>query len=173
MAARIVKGPPPWGQYSLAIANPRLSNWAQRMRASAEGRGASPWSAHWSMALTGALGMISARRLAWGASTPWKRIRGHRGRGTSAASRCMNSRGDIPNRGGAVVVRAFELQHDLTGTVEYQPFIGEGRAGDVAAEVLELVALIDGEPHFGVQAKALLIDTALQRGHRRLVGESL
>ena len=31
----------------------------------------------------------------WGTSTPWKRIRCSRGRGTRAASRCMNSSGDI------------------------------------------------------------------------------
>jgi len=48
------------------------------------------------LALTGALGMISARSLALGVSTSWKRIRCNRGRGTSAASRCINSSGDIP-----------------------------------------------------------------------------
>ena len=40
-------------------------------------------------------GTIAARNPALGASTPWKRIRCRRGRGTSAARRCMNSRGDI------------------------------------------------------------------------------
>ena len=40
-------------------------------------------------------GTIAVRSLAWGASTPWKRIRCRRGRGTSAARRCMNSSGDI------------------------------------------------------------------------------
>jgi hypothetical protein len=39
--------------------------------------------------------MISGRSVALGASTPWKRIRCNRGRETSAASRCMNSSGDI------------------------------------------------------------------------------
>jgi hypothetical protein len=33
----------------------------------------------------------------------------------------------------AVMVRAFELQHDFTGTIECQPFVGNGGSGDVAA----------------------------------------
>ncbi len=40
-------------------------------------------------------GMIAERCLALGASTPWKRIRCKRGCGTNAASRRMNSSGDI------------------------------------------------------------------------------
>jgi hypothetical protein len=52
---------------------------------------------------------------------PWKRIRGHRGRETRAASRGINSRGDIPNRGGTVVVWAFELPHDLALAVAFEP----------------------------------------------------
>jgi MFS family permease len=44
---------------------------------------------------SGSCGTTSARSLALGASTPWKRIRCSRGLGTSAASRCMNSSGDI------------------------------------------------------------------------------
>jgi hypothetical protein len=35
--------------------------------------------------------------------------------------------------GGPVVVGAFELQHDIAGTVECQSFVGNGGAGDVAA----------------------------------------
>jgi predicted MFS family arabinose efflux permease len=44
---------------------------------------------------SGSCGTTSARSLTLGASTPWKRIRCSRGLGTSAASRCMNSSGDI------------------------------------------------------------------------------
>ena len=79
------------------------------MRASAEGGGASPWSANLSLASgasgkpgTGTVpvwrpeeGMISECNLVLGASTPGERRRWSRGRGTSAARRCMNSRGDI------------------------------------------------------------------------------
>ena len=73
----MVKGPPQWGQCSMSISNTRLSNWAQRRRAGAEGGRASPWSANLSLAL---LGMICGRSLALGASTPWKRMRCSLGR---------------------------------------------------------------------------------------------
>ncbi len=73
MAAMIVKGPPQCGQCSMSIANTRLPPGESLMRVGPEGEGASPWSAEVSVVLTGALGMISARCLALGASTPWKR----------------------------------------------------------------------------------------------------
>ena len=43
MAARIVRVPPQLGQCSISISNTRLSNWAQLMRADAEGWSVSPW----------------------------------------------------------------------------------------------------------------------------------
>ena len=64
MAAMIIKVPPHWGQCSLSIPNTRLSNRVQLMRAGADGGGTSPCSAEVSWVLTGALGMISGRRLA-------------------------------------------------------------------------------------------------------------
>jgi hypothetical protein len=33
-------------------------------------------------------------------------------------------------------------------------------AGDIAAQVFECVVLIEGAAHFGMQAKAVLVDTA-------------
>ena len=95
MAAMIFKGPPQWGQCSRSISNTRLSNRAQLRRAGAAGGGASAWSAGGVLGFFGTLGMTSGRSLALGASTPWKRIRCNRGWGTSAASRYMNSSGDI------------------------------------------------------------------------------
>ena len=44
--------------------------------------------------------------------------------------------------GGAVFVRTLQLQHDLAGAVELEPFVGDGRPGDVAAELLEFCTLI-------------------------------
>ena len=73
MAAMIIKGPLHCGHCSMSISNTRLSNRAQLMRARGDGGGASPWSAEETFALAGALGMISARSVALGASTPWKR----------------------------------------------------------------------------------------------------
>ena len=46
-----------------------------------------------SVARSAGLGMILPRNFALGTSMPWKRIRCKRERGTSAASRCMNSSG--------------------------------------------------------------------------------
>jgi hypothetical protein len=34
--------------------------------------------------------------------------------------------------GGAIAVRGFELQHDLAGPGAAEPFVGQGRARDVA-----------------------------------------
>ena len=62
--------------------------------------------------------------------------------------------------GGAVVVGAFELQHDITGTTAFEAFVGNGWTGNVSAQVFELVALIDGATHFGMQAEAPRVDTA-------------
>ena len=55
------------------------------------------------------------------------------------------------------------MQYDITGTVEFEPFIGDGRAGNIAAQLFELVALIHGAAHRRVEAEALLVDTVLWR----------
>jgi hypothetical protein len=44
--------------------------------------------------------------------------------------------------GGGVAVRALELQHDLARWIAFEPFIGNGRAGDIAAQAFELLALM-------------------------------
>jgi hypothetical protein len=36
------------------------------------------------------------------------------------------------------------LQYDLAGTVTLEPFVGDGRRGDIATELLEFFTLIDG-----------------------------
>ena len=55
--------------------------------------------------------------------------------------------------GSGHVVRALELQHDLTGMIPFKPLVGQGGSGEVAAPMFPLVALIDGEPHVGREAK--------------------
>ena len=55
MAARIVRVPPQLGQCSISISNTRLSNWAQLMRADAEGWSVSPWPGGLSITLAGGL----------------------------------------------------------------------------------------------------------------------
>ncbi len=49
--------------------------------------------------------------------------------------------------GGAVLIRALELQHHLASVVAFDPLIGERRAGNVAAQAFELLALIDAAAH--------------------------
>ena len=49
---------------------------------------------------------------------------------------------------GAVFVRTLQLQHDLAGAITFEPFIGDGRPSDIAAELLQFQTLI-GAPHGG------------------------
>ncbi len=44
--------------------------------------------------------------------------------------------------GGAVAVGAFELQHHLAGAIAFEPLVGNGGAGDGAAQAFELLALM-------------------------------
>jgi hypothetical protein len=39
--------------------------------------------------------------------------------------------------GGAVFERALQLQHHLAGAVTLEPFVGDRRAGDIAAQETE------------------------------------
>ena len=75
MAARRVKGPPHCGQAAMSIANTRLSNCAQLMRVRVEAEGGSPSASEGAVAWSGPSGTIWDRSAAWGASTPWKRMR--------------------------------------------------------------------------------------------------
>ncbi len=71
---------------------------------------------------------------------------------------------------GSISIRSFQLQHDIAGAVECEPFIGDGRAGDVAAQLLELSTLIHGAAHRAVEAEPLLVGTALPGRGRIKVG---
>ena len=182
MAGMIFKVPPHWEQCSISISNTRLSSRAQLMGAGGPGGGTSAWSAEGVLTLTGTFGMMSGRSLAlrprrakqappWA----WLRVRArhgseprcNRGRATSAASRCMNSSGDITDMGRAIPIGCFQCEHHLPGPVECKPFIGDGGAGDVAAEVLrprrakqatslclasEFLALMGSAAHLGMEA---------------------
>jgi len=48
-----------------------------------------------------------------------------------------------------------------------------GGAGDVAAQVFEVLPLMGGAADLGMEAKALRVDTALWGGWRRLAGDGL
>ena len=49
--------------------------------------------------------------------------------------------------GGAVVPRALELQHDLARLIALEPFVGNGWAGNIAAQAFELLALMGATAH--------------------------
>ena len=92
------------GQRCMSMSKTRFDSRAQPMRR------ARPWtvSTSHSPAVAASVaagacasdpcGTTRARSFALGASTPWCRIGCSRGRGTSAASRCMNSSGLITRR---------------------------------------------------------------------------
>ena len=46
--------------------------------------------------------------------------------------------------GGAVAVGTLELEHELAGAIALEPFVGNGRAGDIAAQAFKLLALMGG-----------------------------
>ena len=119
--------------------NTRLSNRAQLIRA---GR---PCSQPDSVAASsdspvtsaGRSGTPMARSLALGASTPWKRIRCSRGRGTGAwGAPFGRSDGqalhELQRRhhdvGSAVAPRGLELEHHLPGGAALHAFVGQRRA---------------------------------------------
>src|SRR5262245_55401220 len=66
--------------------------------------------------------------------------------------------------GGAVFVRTLQLQDDLTGVIALEPFVGDGRPGDVAAEVFQFRTLIGAPAHRRMEAKAVRVDMLLWGG---------
>jgi hypothetical protein len=63
--------------------------------------------------------------------------------------------------GGAIFVRTLQLQHDLTGAVTFDPFVGDGRPGDIAAEVCQFFTLIGAPADRRIQAKPCPLNAAL------------
>ena len=63
--------------------------------------------------------------------------------------------------GGSVSIRALELQDDIACSVTFKSLIGNRRTRDIATQAFELITLIGGAAHAGMQAKAVLADTTL------------
>ncbi len=63
--------------------------------------------------------------------------------------------------GGAIAIRRFELEDNLTGRGAAQAFVAQGRARDVTAQPFEGVPLMRAAVRIGMQAKPLGTDTAL------------
>jgi hypothetical protein len=56
---------------------------------------------------------------------------------------------------GAVAPGCLETDHDLPDGVALNPFVGQPRAGDVAAQLIEQLAVFGVAAHGGVQAETL------------------
>ena len=155
MAAIMVKEPPHCGQAMKSMAKTRLSNWAQLMRARVEAVGELPCSLEEAVAWSASPGTIWDRRAALGASTPWKRMRWSRRRGTRAARTLQAFQRAHDQMGGAIAIRGFELEDDFVGQDTAQPLVLQGRTGDVAAQPFEGVPLLGPEPGVGMQTEPL------------------
>ena len=56
---------------------------------------------------------------------------------------------------GAVAPGCLQLQHHLARGVALHPFVGQRRAGDVAAQLLQRIAVVGITAHSGVQAESV------------------
>ncbi len=72
--------------------------------------------------------------------------------------------------GRAISIGGLQGEHDLPGTVESKALVGDGGAGDIAAQVFEFSALLGATAHLGMQAEAVRIGTQCLRGLRRSAG---
>ena len=61
--------------------------------------------------------------------------------------------------GGAIAVRGFELQHDLTSRGAAEPFVAESGTCDVAAQPFEFLSLLGFTTRVSMQTKPLGTDT--------------
>jgi hypothetical protein len=67
----------------------------------------------------------------------------------------------------------LELQHDIAGVIAFESFVGNGGAGDIAAQAFEFLTLIGATAHRCMQAEAVRVDTAWLRGIRLSAGDRL
>jgi len=61
----------------------------------------------------------------------------------------MNSSGSMTIWVVPFFVGTLQLQYDLAGAIRLEPFVGNGRPGDIAAELLQFFSLIGAPPHAG------------------------
>ena len=56
--------------------------------------------------------------------------------------------------GGAVAPEALEPEHDLAHWIALEPLVGNRRAGDIAAQPFEFLALVGATAHCRMQASS-------------------
>ena len=64
---------------------------------------------------------------------------------------------------GTVTLGVFALQHDITSAIALEPLNGDCRAGDIAAQAFEFLALMRATAYPGMQAETVRISA---QGHR-------
>ena len=57
------------------------------------------------------------------------------------------------------------MQHNLAGAITFEPFVGDSKPGDIAAELLQFFTLIGAPAHRRMEAKAVRVDTQLRARH--------
>jgi len=73
----------------------------------------------------------------------------------------MNSSGDRRGVRGAVTPGSLELEHDFPGGVGLHALVGQRRPRDVAAQLLQPLAVVGSAPHGGVSAESVDVRTAI------------
>ena len=71
----------------------------------------------------------------------------------------MNSSGDMRNVRGVVTPGCLQPEHHMPGAVDLNTLVGQRRARDIAAQLLECLAVIGSAAHRRVQAETLLVGT--------------
>ena len=59
----------------------------------------------------------------------------------------------------AIAIGGLQLEHHLPGAVHAEPLVDDGRAHDVAAQVLKVAALLGGAAHPRMQAETVGVGT--------------
>ena len=71
-----------------------------------------------------------------------------------STKRCMNSGGDMRDVRGAVMPGGLQLEHPLPGGVAWHTFVSQGRARDVAAQLLQRLAVVGAAAHRSAAQRA-------------------
>jgi hypothetical protein len=67
---------------------------------------------------------------------------------------------------GPVGPAPLELERDTAVRQRRQPLVGDGRAGEIARDVLQAFAIVGGDTDIGVEAEAVDLRAAAAQGHR-------
>ena len=161
----ILISPLQFWQCSRSISNTRLSSLAQLNRTSRWYTQFASHSASWAAA-SGPCGTTQRAQFGVG--------RQHSMKADQVQHGARHQRGQAlherPRRHhqvrGVVAPGGLELEHHLACGVGLHPFVGQCRAGDVAAQLFQRLALVGAAAHGGVQAETLNVGAHILLGVR-------